>query len=115
MAYLEKKISTLTLMERGVPIIAQAPLINDANKTFGVADILIRSDYLPVVFNTFTCDNEINIPAPNLPMIGNTTYHYRVIDVKWTTMILCVDGLTIRNEGRFPAYKGQLAVYTATL
>lgn len=116
----EKNQYVKTLMNRGVPIIAQAPLINDTNKTFGVADILIRSDYLEILFKTFTPDAEVNFKAPFLTMRktnnrGDDSYHYRVIDCKWTTMVLCVDGLTIRNEGLFPAYKGQLAVYTAAL
>lgn len=112
----EKNMYVKELMLQGVPIIAQAPLINDENMTFGVADILIRSDYLSVVFKQFTPDDDIHVKAPLLN-IGTTknNYHYRVIDCKWTTMILCVDGTTIRNEGYFPAYKGQLAVYTACL
>ena len=48
-------------------------------------------------------------------MKNNKKYHYRVIDIKWTTMLLCVDGKTLRNSGLFPAYKGQLAVYTGAL
>jgi hypothetical protein len=111
----EKNEHVKTLMNRGIPIIAQAPLINDSNRTFGVADILIRSDYLPVLFKTFTPDTELHHIAPFLSMTGTDRYHYRVIDIKWTTMVLCVDGLTIRNEDMFPAYKGQLAVYTAAL
>lgn len=105
------------LMRKGIPIIAQAPLINDNNMTFGVADLLVRSDYLGKIYNTFFPDDEINIKAPFLNVDKKTGlgYHYRVIDCKWTTMVLCVDGVTIRNEGRFPAYKGQLAVYTACL
>ena len=105
------------LMLQGVPIIAQAPLINDENMTYGVADILIRSDYLSTMFKTFSPDENIHVKAPFLNVDKQTGigYHYRVIDCKWTTMVLCVDGLTIRNEGYFPAYKGQLAVYTACL
>lgn len=105
------------LMLQGVPIIAQAPMINDENMTYGVADILIRSDYLTSMFKTFIQDDDINIRAPflNVDKRTGTGYHYRVIDCKWTTMILCVDGTTIRNEGYMPAYKGQLAVYTACL
>lgn len=30
-------------------------------------------------------------------------------------MILCVDGITIRNDKLFPAFNDQLAIYTATL
>lgn len=115
----EKNQYVKSLMNQGVPIIAQAPLINDRNKTFGVADILIRTDYLKILFKNFTPDSEIDVQAPYLTMKNKgdckETYHYRVIDCKWTTMVLCVDGLTIRNEGLFPAYKGQLAVYTAAL
>ena len=103
------------LMISGTPLIAQAPLINENNKTYGVADILIRSDYLNIVFNKFFPDSDINIKAPLLKMAKNQSYHYRVIDCKWTTMVLCVDGLTIRNEAMIPAYKGQIAVYTAAL
>ncbi|VBB17831.1 hypothetical protein YASMINEVIRUS_294 [Yasminevirus sp. GU-2018] len=106
-----------SLMRKGVPIIAQAPLINDDNQTYGVADILIRSDYLSTFFKIFSPDADIHVKAPMLDVDARTGlgYHYRVIDCKWTTMVLCVDGLTIRNEGYFPAYKGQLAVYTACL
>jgi len=104
-----------TLMDRGVAMIAQAPMINEQNRTFGIADLLIRSDYLSVMINRFTPDDEIGVKAPMLKMVGGKSYHYRVIDFKWTTMSLCVDGVTIRNEGLFPAYKGQLAVYTGAL
>jgi len=111
----KKHLDVKTLMDKGIPIIAQAPLINESNKTYGIADILIRSDYLKMLFNTFVLDDEIYVKAPLLKMKDKQKYHYRIIDCKWTTMTLCVDGKTIRNEGFFPAYKGQLAVYTASL
>lgn len=111
----EKNKNVYDLMNKGTPIIAQAPLINDMNRTYGIADILIRSDYLEVMFNVFNPDKEITIKAPKLKMVNGLSYHYRVIDCKWTTMVLSVDGATIRNNGYFPAYKGQLAVYTAAL
>lgn len=102
-------------MNKGIPFIAQAPLINEHNRTYGVSDILIRSDYLSILFKKFTPDNELDIIAPKLTMIGGKKYHYRIIDCKWTTMVFNVDGLTLRNQERMPAYKGQLAVYTAAL
>jgi uncharacterized protein len=56
-------------------------------------------------------DKRACIKAPNL----NGNYHYLVVDIKWTTMTLCANGFNIRNDGRFPAYKGQLAIYTSLL
>jgi hypothetical protein len=99
-------------MNIGIPIIAQAPLINETNKTYGIADLIVRTDYLEVLFNIFEPDDEIYIKAPKLKY---KKYHYRIIDIKWTTLLLCTDGKTLRNQGFFPAYKGQLALYSAAL
>ena len=110
-----KNNETKKLMNDGIPIIAQVPLLNHTNKTYGIADLIVRSDYLQQIFYYFDNDEDINIKAPRLKMKDNLNYHYRVIDIKWTNMTLCVDGKTIRNEGLFPAYKGQLAVYTNAL
>ena len=99
---------TVEHMKNGVPIILQGVLINKENKTRGTADIIIRSDYINrlVKRQVLTPEEEI-FKADNL----NGNYHYRVIDIKWTDMTLCANGFTIRNEGRFPCYKAQLAIY----
>lgn len=103
---------TFECMNIGMPFICQAPLYNNQNKTFGVADLLIRSDYVNKLFNqNVLSDTEINIKGQLL----DHDYHYIVVDIKWTTMQLCTDGILIRNSGRFPAYKGQLAIYNAAL
>lgn len=95
---------TLNLMKQSKPIIAQAVMINDSNQTYGIADLLIRADCLGDIFQNLNLDD-----------INPLDKTYRVIDCKWTTLPLCVDNKTIRNEGLFPAYKAQLAVYTACL
>lgn len=103
---------TISAMKEGVPIIAQAVLYNHQNRTRGTADLIVRSDYLNKIFDSAILSQaDSNIKAPHLP--GN--YHYRVIDIKWTTLHLCADGRTIRNSNRFPAYKGQLAIYNAAI
>lgn len=103
---------TIVSMKKGIPLIFQAVLFNDYNKTCGVADILIRSDYINKLVNKqVLTENEMYYKAPNL----NGNYHYRVIDIKWTTMTLCSNGINIRNEERFPAYKGQLAIYNCAI
>ena len=103
---------TLQYMKEGIPIIEQAALYNLKNKTFGVADILIRSDWINKLFTVpVLSTNEETYKALHL----NGDYHYRVIDIKWTTLYLCNDGKLIRNSHRTPAYKGQLAIYNAAL
>lgn len=103
---------TLQYMKQGIPIIEQAAICNFKNKTYGIADILIRSDWINKLFENEVIDkNEQYIKASNLP--GN--YHYRVIDIKWTTMYFCSNGKTLRNSQRFPSYKGQLTIYNAAL
>jgi hypothetical protein len=96
----------------GVPIILQGVLHNNMNKTFGSPDIIIRSDYLSILFDRpQMTQDEMEYKAPLLK--GN--YHYVIIDIKWTTMYLCADAYHLRKMNMFPAYKGQLAVYTAAL
>ncbi len=105
-------IKTFKEMKKGIPIIYQGVLYNSSNSTYGVADFIVRSDFVNKMFanNVLTEEEEI-ISAPRL----ESDYHYIIIDAKWTTMPLCADGELIRNSGRFPAYKGQLAIYNAAL
>jgi hypothetical protein len=108
----EKMNDTIKYMMMGVPFIDQAVLYNFKNGTFGVADILIRSDYInKLIKNNVLTDAEESTRGKYL--CGN--YHYIVIDIKWTTIELCADGKHIRNNNRIPAYKGQLLVYNAAL
>ena len=108
----EMSSKTLEYMKLGIPIIEQAVLYNDLNKTRGVADILIRSDWINKLIDSKPLDEEEeNIKASNL----NGNYHYRVIDIKWTTLNLCSDGERIRNSDRFPSYKSQLAIYNSAV
>jgi len=106
-----KMKETIAHMNEGVPIISQAVLMNTDNHTYGVADILIRGDYINDFFTTKLEDENLLVGAPNL----KTNIHYRVVDIKWTTMTLCVNGLNLRNDNRMPAYKAQLAIYNAAL
>lgn len=103
---------TLNLMKQGIPILFQVPLINEDDNTYGLADMVVRSDWLnKLVLNPVLDEHEEKIQATKL----NGKYHYRVIDIKWTTLHLCVDRERIRNVSRFPAYKGQLLIYNRAL
>lgn len=95
---------TLKQIEQQTPIIAQAVLVDYDSKMRGVADLLVRSDYVNKIFKKKIIDKNMH-----------NELFYIVIDIKWTSMVLCVDGKTIRNDGRFKAYKGQLYIYNYIL
>lgn len=110
----QKYNETIEKMTDGIPIIAQAVMINDENMTYGIADLLVRSDYLVKIFDHYDAEEDLTL-NDMAPLINGDNYHYRVIDCKWTTIPLCIDGKRIRNEGLFPAYKGQLTIYNTCL
>ena len=103
---------TKDFMFEGVPIIHSAPLFNNINNTQGVADLLVRSDYLSgLVDEEPLTDIEKNIPSPKL----GTNYHYIVIDIKFSTLPLRTDGKHLLNSGSYPAYKAQCLIYTEAI
>jgi predicted RecB family nuclease len=102
---------TKKLMMEGVPIIEQAMLYNPFNKTFGIADLLVRSDYINKIFSNPVLSNE----EINVSCLFNKKYHYRVVDIKWSNLCLTANGINIRNVDNFPAYKGQLLIYNTSL
>ncbi len=106
------EVITMRYMLNGIPIIEQAAFYNHKNKTFGIADLLIRSDYINKYFKTQVIPTNMeHFKAPNL----NGDYHYIVIDIKWSNMPLLKCGRLLKKDGRFPSYKGQLVIYNAAL
>ena len=100
---------TEELMRQGVPIIHSAPLRNNRNRTMGIADLLVRSDYLgKIIDNNPLTESEIDIYSPKL----NKPYYYVVIDIKFTTLKLRANGVNLLNSDKIPAYKSQVWIYT---
>jgi len=96
---------------QNVPIICQGVFYNSCNNTYGCIDLMIRSDYLNKIFSKeIVTTFEETIIAPKLKK-----YHYRVVDIKWTTLLLRSKMDTIKKSGFFPAYKGQMAIYNSAL
>lgn len=97
-----------------VPIITHAVLHNHKNKTFGCPDLLVREDYINKLINT-----KVNLDENIGMKIGkNKTsyrYHYRIIDIKFTTLHLLADSINLSNSQSNPVYKSQLAVYNQAL
>jgi len=104
-------IETFRLMERGVPIIYRAVLRDAEARTYGSPDFLIRSDVLAGMFRGILTDDDARVPARDL---GGKAWHYRVLDVKFTTLDLLAGG-DLGNSGSAPAYKAQLFIYNQAL
>lgn len=102
-------------MMKGTPLIYQAVLLNRSGPlaySYGMPDLLVRSDYLDKIVEFCPLDDKMKkLKAPGLK--GN--YHYVVVDIKFTTLEFCADGIRLRNSGSIPAYKNQLYIYNHAL
>jgi len=108
---LETAIETVEAMRAGVPVIAQGVVRDPEHRVFGAPDLLVRSDHLPRLFPQ-ACDfGNTALPAPGL---GRASWHYRVIDIKYTTIQILAGG-DLANQGSTPAYKTQLFLYARAL
>ena len=87
------------------------PVYNALNKTHGNIDLLIRSDYINKIFKNTLTKEEEQIKAPHL----KGPYHYRVIDIKYSTLQLASDGIHLVNSKRIPAYKSQVYIYNQAI
>tara|TARA_Y100000389_G_C17463982_1_gene523986 strand:+ start:1043 stop:2836 length:1794 start_codon:yes stop_codon:yes gene_type:complete len=100
---------TKQYMLEGIPIIHSAPLRNDINKLQGVADLLVRSDYISKLFDIQPIEeSEIHIYSEKL----EKKYFYIVIDIKYSTLPLRADGVHLLNCSNYTYYKAQCLVYT---
>ena len=95
----------------GVEIICQGVLRDPEHKTFGMPDLLVRSDVLARLFPRSFSPAQAAAAAQDLP-IGER--HYVVVDIKYTTLRLLAGG-GLRKSGSSPAYQVQLHIYNRAL
>lgn len=104
---------TKELLRSGVPVLHSAPLANTKNNTYGVADLIVRSDYITkIIPNGLT---EEILQSFKTGCCLSPDYHYVIIDVKFSTLPLNCQGLYLLNQGSYPAYKAQIWIYTQAL
>jgi hypothetical protein len=108
---LEKARQTLDALRQGIPVIAQAVLRNPVSRTFGVADLLVRSDVLAIWFPELLSSADATVGAPGL---GHTRFHYRAIDIKFHTFELAADGHVAGSADQL-AYAAEVWVYADAL
>lgn len=71
----------------GVDVLAQAPIWNPQTQTYGVIDLLVRSDILDRLF-----PGVVSNPTEVAPHLPSARWHYRVLDIKFSTLHLLKDG-----------------------
>lgn len=110
-ANLDKKYEqTIQAMKDGYEIIYQGVLRNYETKVYGCVDILINSKSINKIFN----DEIISKIDEEIPSkFGD--YHYRVIDIKWSSLILTTENDNIRNSHCVKPYKSQIYLYNKAL
>ena len=103
---------TIEYMQEGKPIIYSAPVKNMNTNTQGIIDLLVRSDMIhKLIEQPPLTKEEADIGSPNL----NHSFHYVVIDIKFSTLPLRADGIHLLNSGHYPAYKAQTYVYNEAI
>lgn len=100
---------TRELMKRGCPIIHSAPLCHNASKTYGIADLLVRNDYIKKI----APNTDFEVPEHGSRFSPN--FYYMVIDIKFSTLKLNSKGRCLLNQGSMPAYKSQVWIYNRAL
>jgi hypothetical protein len=108
---LEKARETLDALRQGVPVVAQAVLRDPESRTFGVADLLVRSDVLATWFPELLSWEDATVGAPGL---GHARFHYRAIDIKFHTFELAADGHVVGSVDQL-AYAVEVWIYADAL
>jgi hypothetical protein len=80
--------ATWDAMENGAPLIAAGVLRDIERRTYGVADLIVRSDVLGELCPDAFVGDQLELPVATL----RHGRHYRVIDVKFSTLRLLKDG-----------------------
>lgn len=95
-------------LKGGREIVAQGVLWNPQTRTYGSPDLLVRSDVLRSLFPEIVTEDEAHEPAPDL----DASWHYRAIDIKYTTLKLLKDG---HASTKHAAYMAQVFIYNEAL
>ncbi|MDP9274099.1 MAG: hypothetical protein M3O99_00725 [Chloroflexota bacterium] len=80
--------ATWDAMRNGAPVIASAVLRDPERRTFGVADLLVRSDVLGELCPDAFVGDQLELPVAAM----RHGRHYRLVEIKFSTLHLLKDG-----------------------
>jgi putative phage-type endonuclease len=113
---LRKYEETAAAMRKGIPIIYHGVLHNHKNRTYGMPDLIVRSDWLNKIFSDpIISETSEKDKARYLKMPTGKSWHYRIVDIKFTTLNLRADGKHLLKSSSVEAMKSQLYVYNMAL
>jgi hypothetical protein len=104
---LDKVRDTITAMKEGKEIIYQAVFHNIDDKTYGVVDLLVRSDFINNIFSKTVLTSKASSKGCKF----SDKWHYVIVDIKHIALNFKADGEHLLNVGSSNAYKGQLFIY----
>ncbi len=95
---------TIELMKLGIPIIYQGVLHDTETKTYGLPDLIIRSDYINKLF-----DVKIDVCLEKLNSTNQLPYY--IIDIKNSNIHLASKSDNVLNFQNSKPFKGQISIY----
>lgn len=104
-----KAYETFDAMRDGHPVIHQGLLRDPETMAYGSPDLLVRSDVLERLIPGALLAGE---SAYSAPALSGNPWHYRVVEVKFTTLHLLRDGHAASDHA---AHMGQAWLYNAAL
>jgi hypothetical protein len=111
-----QSIKTLSLLRRGVPIIAQGYIRDEKSMLFGIPDLLVRGDYIKAIFKLFSPDYYFTGGGgdddPDAPKICNTM-HY-VMDIKFSSLGISRTKHILASDS-VNCFKAQIGIYNCIL
>jgi len=104
---------TMQAIQAGAPVIADGLLLDEPNKRWGKADLLVREDVLPYLFqNQKDVDNEDIDEELNQNKAG---MRYYVVLTRFSSLNLCADGTHLLNNAKQKLYKAYIRFLTDCL
>jgi len=98
---------TVNAMRKGIPIIIQGGVYNPKLSIYGIPDLIVRSDILNDIVNEQVLKDE----ETKIPCKFSNNWHYRIIDIKFSTLYLNNKGIHLLNTGMMSVFKSQLYIY----
>jgi putative phage-type endonuclease len=102
---IDKYHETIDAMMKGVPFILNGILHNHVNQTYGMPDIILRTDYLEKLI-----DDVEDVHITNKSHLG---HHYCLINIKYMSMTLRNGHIV--NMGNMASYKSELIICNEAL